>query len=73
MAVVGVLPQVQNGTKRVNAYKSRLLDKSEKIYCTTDNELLPLLAFYRVYQTIPGFYFDVDLQFELTIKHLFAY
>ena len=43
--VGAVLPQVQDGVKKVIAYSSRTLGKSERNYCTTDMELLVVKYF----------------------------
>jgi len=39
-----VLSQVQNGSEKVIAYFSRVLNKAERNYCITRRELLALVA-----------------------------
>ena len=47
VGIGGVLSQIQDGKECVIAYGSRSLTKSERNYCVTRRELLPLVSFTR--------------------------
>ena len=48
--ISGVLSQVQEGQERVISYGSRTLNKAERNYCITDNELLAVRHFTEYYR-----------------------
>ena len=45
IGIVGVLQEIQEGCERVIAYASRALNKAEKNYCITEQELLAVRYF----------------------------
>jgi hypothetical protein len=45
--------QMQDGQLKVISYESRLLNKAEKNYCVTDQELLAVRYFIEYYRQYP--------------------
>lgn len=50
----GVLSQVQDGQKRVTAYYGKTLNKTEKSYCVTRQELLAIIRSLEHFQYLYG-------------------